>query len=368
MTAEERAAAEAKLNEMIGTINSRPGSQRQKDEMIADLRQQFAQQMRTVDVNSQQNPDFIYRGDSKAAEADLGRYRGYADLTRQRSGIYADYANANAQRANGLAARGSQQDALGLYRNAALGIGPSAAQSQLQMGVDRGIQGAMSIGNSARGGALGLAQGRLAAMGAGANGIAQSAAHATSLRNQEMQQGMAGYAGLGSQMRGQDMQGQGADAQMAQQQASLGLQSRGQNDATGLAYEGLGQGVVGQAGSLGLAREAALQHNADALTAQSNALRQQNAQTNADNRAMAGAAISLVPAAGQAVNAAANYYQANQNSQTAGGQLTNAGQGVTTGSNTQSTSSGLTAQPNDPTQGYRVRPAGTTGWSPRKYF
>ena len=81
-----------------------------------------------------------------------------------------------------------------------------------------------------------------------------------------------------------------------------------------------------------------------------------------------GAAMSLVPIAGQVVNTAGNYAASQTANGTAGGQLGSMAQGATTGSTTQSTSSGLTAQPNDPTvdpQGYRVR---GTGWSPRRLF
>lgn len=176
-----------------------------------------------VDPRSQASGAFNWGGRIGGAQADVDRARGLSGQIDQRAAIQADYAQANG-------ARLSQADALGLYNDAARGRGPSAAQAQFQQGLDRSLSGNMALANSARGGSLALAQGRLAAMAGNNQALAASTAQAAQLRAQEQQAAMAGYAGLSGQMRGQDINA-------AQFNAQMGMQGRALNDARAMGYE-----------------------------------------------------------------------------------------------------------------------------------
>lgn len=157
----------------------------------------------------------------------------------QRKGPVVDYANADEARGLGMSSRGSQADALAMYRAAALGQGPSAAQAQLQAGLDAANRQQMSMAASARGGGLARSAAMRGAMAnAGDQGLA-AAQQAAILRAQEQQAGMQGFAGLGSAMRGMDMTQQGMDAEQALGKSRLDLDARTGNDNVVLGLEGL---------------------------------------------------------------------------------------------------------------------------------
>lgn len=224
------------------------------------------------DPNSGTSLAYQYGGRIGGADAASGRYQGMAASADQRGAIQADYGQSDQS-------RGAQYDALGLYRDAAMGRGPSAAQAQFQQGLDRSMAANMSLANSARGGSLGLAQGRLAAMGQNSAMLSSGNAQAAQLRAQEMQQAMSGYAGLGGQIRN-------ADIGAADAQARLAFDSRTANDARAMGLEQLGFGVsktqldaqMGRVGAQLTANGAAAQ--ADAQKA---ALAQQGKQNSRDN-------------------------------------------------------------------------------------
>lgn len=118
----------------------------------------------------------------------------------------------------------NQGGALGMYRDAAQGNGPSAAQAQLQSGLDQSIAAQQSAAASTRGG-FGLANAQHnAAMNAGQlQGTAAN--NAAQLRAQEQQAGMAGYAGLANTIQAQ----QAANAQFQAQQQQQQRQANAQN-------------------------------------------------------------------------------------------------------------------------------------------
>jgi hypothetical protein len=184
------------------------------------------------DPNSGSSLAYEWGGRRGGAQADVDRARGLAGRVDGRAPVQADMANS-------MQSRGSQLDALGMYRSAALGQGPSAAQAQFQQGLDRSMQGNLAMANSARGGSLALAQGRLSAMTNNSGMLASSAAQAAQLRAQEQQAGMAGYAGLGSSIRTQD-------TGEAMGNANLALGSRNANDARAMGYEQLANQTTAQ--------------------------------------------------------------------------------------------------------------------------
>jgi hypothetical protein len=100
--------------------------------------------------------------------------------------------------ASGTGAGQQDQNAsLGILRNAASGNGPSAAQAQLQSGVDQSIRAQQAQANSARGN--GLANAQLQAQQTGAQMQGQAASQSAALRAQEMQAAQSTYAGAAGQ-------------------------------------------------------------------------------------------------------------------------------------------------------------------------
>lgn len=195
---------------------------------------------------------FEWGGRRGAAAEDINRYRGMADAAQGRGPNFDAQASAYDDLA--LGARQSQGDALNMYRNAALGLGPSAAQAQYQQGLDASGRQAMAMANSARGGpmarAAAMRQGIAASTGMNQMGAAQAA----QLRAQEQQAAMQGYAGLGSSMRA-------GDAAMAQGYMNAGMQQRNANDAMTQFYEGKGWDTSANAMRGAMGRQDAISRN-----------------------------------------------------------------------------------------------------------
>jgi hypothetical protein len=128
-------------------------------------------------------------------------------------------------------AQGSQRAALGMYQDAAMGQGPSQAQALMQSQGDQNMAQQMQMAAMQRGGNLGgqarsAVAGGLAAQNQTQNNLGAMAA-------QEQQAGMAGYAGMGTQMAGQAQQQQAMLQQ--QQMALMGMHT--QNDQFGRQLE-----------------------------------------------------------------------------------------------------------------------------------
>lgn len=192
----------------------------------------------------------------------LGTFQGLGNA-------YAGVQAPQAQMQNANAAYFNQLNALGMYGQAAQGNGPSAAQAQLQSGLDQSMRAQQSQAASTRGG-FGLANAQHDAGMNAAQLQGQAGNASAQLRAQEQQAAMAGYAGLGTQIQGQQAgnafqqagmnqqqlqanaqnqlaaysQGQGASNALQLGGANLGLQydQLGQNTAYG--YNQLGQGAL----------------------------------------------------------------------------------------------------------------------------
>lgn len=152
-------------------------------------------------------------------------------------------------------AQATAEGALGILGNAAAGRGPSAAQAQLQSGLEQSIAAQNAAANSVRGG-FGLANaGYQAAQNIGQ--LEGNAANASAqLRAQEMQNAENAYLG-GSE----NLLAQGTGAQ--QFGLSTALAAQGKSADTLLNYEGAGMGNqldlqrLGQGGNLGFGQLAA---------------------------------------------------------------------------------------------------------------
>jgi hypothetical protein len=113
------------------------------------------------------------------------------------------------------AARDAQADAMGMYRDAALGQGPSVAQAQLQAQGEQDARRQMQMQAAARGGNM-AGQMRAATM-AGAAQAQQTRDSLAALRAQEQAAAMQGYAGMADAQAQQAMQ-----QQMQYEQLGLG--------------------------------------------------------------------------------------------------------------------------------------------------
>ena len=188
----------------------------------------------------------------------------------------ADLTNANQDRGMYGQSYGSQQNALALTQRAALGQGPSAAQSQFGQNLNQALLAQQASANSARGGGAGLAAAQQQGAMQQAQIAGQGAQQAAALRAQEMQQAQQNYQGLALGMGAQNLQAQGIDTNSAFNQASLQEQQNALNQNSALAWAGMGQ---------------------DALTAQLNADSNRYANNTGQAGASAAAAASTRNAA-----------------------------------------------------------------------
>ena len=136
-------------------------------------------------------------------------------LQTQMAGGRRAYEGANAAGTTLGSVQDDQQAALGMYANAAAGNGPSVAQAQLQAQGEADQRQAMRMAAGARGGNM-AGQYRGAMLGAQAQQNATREQLAT-LRAQEQQAAMQGYASLGNAQAAQAMQ-----QQMQYEQLGLG--------------------------------------------------------------------------------------------------------------------------------------------------
>lgn len=138
-------------------------------------------------------------------------------------------------------AQGQQANALGMLGQAAAGNGPSAAQAQLQQGLEQGINSNMAMAASARGPA-GLANAQKNALASNGQMAGQTANNAAQLRAQEQQAAMSQYGQLAN----------AAQNQYAQQQLGFGQQNLGAAGLYGQAGQlQAGQNALNQQGALG---------------------------------------------------------------------------------------------------------------------
>lgn len=132
---------------------------------------------------------YQWGGSPTAAADERARLRGYEEQAR------------------GLAmgARGGQQEAQGMYRDMALGRGPSAGQAMLAQGMAQSAATGTNMAASARGGGGAQQAAMRRALDVQATSAADASARAAQLRAQEQQAGIAGLAAASGQMRQGDM-------------------------------------------------------------------------------------------------------------------------------------------------------------------
>lgn len=131
-----------------------------------------------------------------------------------------------AGRADAASARGLQGEAAGMYREMALGKGPSAGQAMLAQGMQRANADAANLAASARGGGGAQQAAMRRAQEQQATGAAKAANQAAMLRAQEQQAGIAGLAASGQAMRSADMAAYQGDLAAGHQVAGQQLQAQ----------------------------------------------------------------------------------------------------------------------------------------------
>jgi Chaperone of endosialidase len=268
------------------------------------------------DPGSSVSRDFEYGRDKEQAGRDVMRAQHMQRDMLARGAQRVDYSQAGlaaqlAQQARGqgIEARGSQQDALTMYRAAAMGQGPSAAQAQFAQALDQSRAQQASMAASARGSGLARAAAQTQAM-QNASGIGQSAANASAaLRAQEQQQGMAGFAGLGTTIRSGDMQNRGLDqqsqgqfAQQSQFQSQMNEAQQARNDQASQFYRGQEGNVRAAQQQAGQARQAAQENT---MNANLGLQARRDAAKRADDEADRNRAAAYIGAAGAIVATAA---------------------------------------------------------------
>jgi len=157
-------------------------------------------------------------GDIPDAEEMRRRLEREAAAAGQRGPASMNAATINTGQAD--AARAQQASLVAGLTNAAAGVGPSAAQTQLKRAEESNLAQALAMSNNARGASSALAQRDAAFTRAAVSGQAGSAS--AELAAQEQQAARAQLAGVLQGMRGQD-------AELAMSQAQLQQQASGQN-------------------------------------------------------------------------------------------------------------------------------------------
>lgn len=204
-------------------------------------------------------------------EADY--YRSLGNTAAHAKAQQADYGKANMYAAAGNEARGQQnyglgkqnyglgqQDAaMGLSRDAALGLAPSRAEILSRTNMDRAAAAQQSLAASARGPA-GLAMAQQNAAAATADAQSRMAADAYAGRAGEMAdarnaygqqaaqygQQAAQYGATAGNMRSGDLSAQQQEAAQQQYNTSMRATQQSDNAKNQLAYEGMRGGVYGQ--------------------------------------------------------------------------------------------------------------------------
>ncbi len=209
------------------------------------------------------NPAFQWRGDPHGAENDVNRYQGMGAQWANQAAPTTDFSGGDRYMGMGDQARGSQMDALGMQRSAAMGLTPSVAEMQQRQGIDAAMAGQASLAASARG-ASGLAQAGYNAAGNASQLQSQGAYQGSMLRAGEMANARNAYMQGASGMRGQDYQGAGMMDQRSQYLSDLQMRQRSLGQQGQLAYEGMGYNVnsAQMGASMGLSGQDLAAYNA----------------------------------------------------------------------------------------------------------
>lgn len=245
------------------------------------------------------NPNaFEYAGKVGGAASEASRYANMGLAAQARSGPQMSLGEYNTMMGAEDRSRDSQQRALDMVEASANGLGPSAAQAQLQGGLASSMRNSLALAAQARGG--GAASVAAQQNASQQNMAASSAANfqGAQLRAQEQMNAQSAFAQQSTAMRASDLQRAGLSAQMAFQQAQLESAQRAQNQQAQLGYEGMRQGVYNSQLS---AQQAGEQQNAGTGATQAAARFAADQASNAMYRQLIGGAMTAAGTAGGAM-------------------------------------------------------------------
>lgn len=246
------------------------GAQKEENRILKEKEKAAAEAAAAAAAKQAYNNHFEYGGGPGGAGASATWFQNEGIASQGRQGEKIDYGLAQGYNAQAQQNAGMQGNVAGLMYQRAIGAVPSIAQMQ----ADRQMQQAAAAQTSAAASARGPAGLALAQQGAAANTAAmQSNISGQAQINgaQERQQAEQAAFGAYSGMRGQDFQGMGMQADMAQKQAALNAAQRAQNDQYSMGLYGLGVDVnKAQLGAQGnqIAIEAGMQTSANGLAQQ----------------------------------------------------------------------------------------------------
>lgn len=189
-----------------------------------------------------QRPEFGRQGSGGDRVAESLTDQGWNNNKRQ--AYQQDYSGYNGSMAQAAAARGQQQDALSMQREAALGSAPSRAEMLGRQMADQGLQSQMAMAASARGGSLAQAAAMRHAETQQGAYMQQAQNQVMAARADEMAQARNAYMAGASGIRGQDMQGAGLGLQQTQMATQNEQFQRNLNQQSELAYEQMAQGAL----------------------------------------------------------------------------------------------------------------------------
>ncbi len=179
-------------------------------------------------------------------QAALDRYRKMGGDAANRGAYQLKFGDANANREQNLAARGTQIDANTMLGGAAAGGAPSRAEIEGQQSGGNALDAALTASAGARNPALAQSRGQMTPEQAAVQqqrSTLAGADQATGGRASELNTARGAYGQSGAAMRGGDVALQGLDASQAEAQGAAEMAQRQRNAQAQQQYEKMGIGV-----------------------------------------------------------------------------------------------------------------------------
>jgi hypothetical protein len=173
----------------------------------------------------------------------VDRSRSLGEAAAARAAYEQNYGGYDAAMAQSQAARGQQQDALGLSRAAAMGQAPSQAEGLGRNMIDQSLQAQMAGAASARGGGLAQAAAMRQAQNQSAVTQAQGSNQLAALRAQEMAQARGEYMAGAGALRQADYGGAGLGMQRTALETQNAYRQRDLNQQAQQFYEQQASGI-----------------------------------------------------------------------------------------------------------------------------
>lgn len=183
-------------------------------------------------------PSYTHQASGRAT--DVQRYQGLGEAAAQRQAYQQNYGEYDRSMRDAASARGQQQDALSMQRDAALGTAPSKAEILGRQMSDQGMASQLSMAASARGGGLAQAAAMHQAQAGQGAYMQQAQAQMSGLRAEEMSNARNAYMAGASGIRAGDYQDAGMGLSRVGQETQNEQFQRGLNQQAQMGYEQMG--------------------------------------------------------------------------------------------------------------------------------